>query len=68
MAGLTLAEAEERIALHLNEQRKPNGGDTDALPSNQKYEVSVRLATNQSKFYYVLGAVGNQGRFKSHGQ
>ena len=67
VAGLTLTDAEERIALHLTEQRKANGGDTDALPSNQKYDVSVRLANNQSKFYYVMGSVGNQGRFKCTG-
>ena len=41
-------------------------GEQRPMPS-QTYEVSVRLATNQSKFYYVLGAVGNQGRFKSTG-
>jgi polysaccharide biosynthesis/export protein len=62
VAGLTLAEAEERIAAHLTEQQKANNPD-----AKQNYEVSVRLATNQSKFYYVLGAVGNQGRFKSTG-
>jgi polysaccharide export outer membrane protein len=64
VAGLTLADAEERIALHLVEQKKPD--NADPLP-NQKYEVSVRLANNQSKFYYVMGAVGNQGRFKCTG-
>jgi polysaccharide biosynthesis/export protein len=62
VAGLTLNEAEERIAQHLTEQQKVNNAD-----SKQSYEVSVRLATNQSKFYYVMGAVGNQGRFKSTG-
>jgi polysaccharide export outer membrane protein len=67
LAGLTLADAEERIALHLTEQRKANGGDPDADQRNQKYEVSVRLANNQSKFYYVMGSVGNQGRFKCTG-
>jgi polysaccharide export outer membrane protein len=68
VAGLTLADAEERIALHLTEQRKANpSGDPNDGQSNQKYEVSVRLGTNQSKFYYVMGAVGNQGRFKCTG-
>jgi len=33
----------------------------------EPYEVSVRLVNNQSQYYYVLGAVGNQGRFKSTG-
>lgn len=67
VAGMTLAEAEERIALHLTEYRKANPGDRNADDINQKYDVSVRLANNQSKFYYVMGAVGNQGRFKSTG-
>ena len=62
VAGMTLNEAEERIAQHLTEQQKANNGE-----SKQNYEVSVRLATNQSKFYYVMGAVGNQGRFKLTG-
>ena len=62
VAGMTLNEAEERIAQHLTEQQKANNGN-----AKQNYEVSVRLATNQSKFYYVLGEVGNQGRFKSTG-
>jgi polysaccharide biosynthesis/export protein len=63
VAGLTLAEAEERIALHLAGQKKANHNDD----ARQNSEVSVRLSNNQSKFYYVLGAVGNQGRFKSTG-
>ncbi len=67
VTGLTLAEAEERIALHLTEQRKANGSDRNDPDANQRYEVSVRLANNQSKFYYVLGAVGNQSRFKCTG-
>jgi polysaccharide biosynthesis/export protein len=67
VAGLTLGEAEERIALHLTEQRKANNADPISDDANRKYEVSVRLANNQSKFYYVMGAVGNQGRFKSTG-
>jgi polysaccharide biosynthesis/export protein len=62
VAGLTLAEAEERIAAHLaGLPKEKNGG------SNENYQVSVRLSNNQSKFYYVVGAVGNQGRFKSSG-
>ncbi len=62
LAGVTLSEAEERIAAHLADQKKGTDGDTKAT-----YEVSVRLANNQSKFFYVLGAVGNQGRFKCTG-
>jgi polysaccharide export outer membrane protein len=62
VAGLTLVEAEERIAAQLAAlPKEKNGG------SNGKYQVSVRLANNQSKFYYVVGAVGNPGRFKSSG-
>ena len=67
VAGLTLADAEERIAQHLAEQRKTNNAEPLGGDANQKYEVSVRLANNQSKFFYVLGAVGNQGRFKCTG-
>ncbi len=62
VAGLTLIEAEERIAEHLASlPKEKNGG------SNEHYQVSVRLSNSQSKFYYVVGAVGNQGRFKSSG-
>ena len=57
LAGLTLAQAEQKIAEHL-------------IPiANQKkirdpIEVSVRLVNgSQSKFYYVIGAVTTQGRF-----
>jgi polysaccharide biosynthesis/export protein len=67
VTGLTLSEAEERIAQHLTEQRKANNADRNDGDINQRYEVSVRLANNQSKFYYVLGAVGNQSRFKVTG-
>jgi polysaccharide export outer membrane protein len=67
VTGLTLSEAEERIAQQLTDQRKANGGDRDGADTPQRYEVSVRLANSQSKFYYVLGAVGNQSRFKVTG-
>jgi polysaccharide export outer membrane protein len=67
VTGMTLAEAEERIAQHLIEQRKASGGDRNEGDANTRYEVSVRLANNQSKFYYVMGAVGNPGRFKCTG-
>ncbi len=59
--GLTLAEAEERIAVQLNDQARRDG----AAPS-RPYRVSVRLANGQSKYYYVLGIVANQGRFKAN--
>jgi polysaccharide export outer membrane protein len=62
VTGSTLAEAEERIAAHLAGWSKPEAGGT-----KEAYQVSVRLAANQSKFYYVIGAVGNPGRFKSTG-
>jgi polysaccharide export outer membrane protein len=62
VAGLTLTEAERKIAQQLTDE---------ALARNEKipkpYEVSVRLAGAQSKYYYVLGAVSNQGRFKLTG-
>jgi polysaccharide export outer membrane protein len=68
VAGLTLADAEQRIAEHLSQQpQRPDNLEPIRDSSKQKYEVSVRLANNQSKFYYVLGAVGNQGRFKCTG-
>jgi polysaccharide biosynthesis/export protein len=60
--GLTLAEAEERVAVQLNDHAREREGK----PS-QPYRVSVRLANNQSKYYYVIGAVTTQGRFKSTG-
>ena len=61
VSGLTLAEAEERIAIQLNDAAR---GQTPA-PS-KPYRVSVRLATGQSKYYYVLGTVGTQGKFKAN--
>jgi polysaccharide export outer membrane protein len=57
--GLTLREAEDRIAEQLND----NARREDAK-ANPHYRVSVRLATGQSKYYYVLGTVTNQGRYK----
>lgn len=60
VSGLTLAEAEERIAVQLNDLARQQNGK----PS-QPYRVSVRLSANQSKYYYVLGTVTTQGRFKS---
>jgi polysaccharide export outer membrane protein len=60
--GLTLAEAEERIAVQLNDHARA----LDAKPS-RPYRVSVRLANGQSKYYYVIGAVNTPGRVKSVG-
>ena len=57
LAGLTLAQAEQKIAEHLEpiaQRRK----------IREPVEVSVRLLNgSQSKFYYVIGAVTTQGRF-----
>ena len=61
VSGLTLVEAEERIAAQLNELAR-NQTNRPSRP----YKVSVRVATNQSKYYYVIGAVATQGRFKSN--
>jgi polysaccharide export outer membrane protein len=57
--GLTLIEAEEKIALQLNSLRA-----TEEPGSTARYHVSVRLANGQSKYYYVLGTVQSPGRFK----
>jgi polysaccharide biosynthesis/export protein len=61
VSGLTLAEAEERIAVQLNDAARSQ----DPKPG-KPYRVSVRLATGQSKYYYVLGTVGTQGKFKAN--
>jgi polysaccharide biosynthesis/export protein len=61
VSGLTLAEAEERIALQLNDA----SGDQPPKPG-KRYRVSVKLATGQSKYYYVLGTVTTQGKFKAN--
>ena len=57
LAGLTLAQAEQKVAEHvapLAQQKK----------IRDPVEVSVRLVNgSQSKFYYVIGAVTTQGRF-----
>jgi polysaccharide export outer membrane protein len=62
VTGLTLAEAEQRVAEQLNvyeRARDPN--------SATNYRVSVRLTTAQSKYYYVIGEVNTPGRFKVTG-
>lgn len=63
VAGLTLREAEHRIADHL-------AGMAQIRQTSIKdpIEVSLRLADDtQSKFYYVLGTVSNQGQFPLRG-
>jgi polysaccharide export outer membrane protein len=62
VVGLTLAEAEERIAAQLSGFAQASG----AIPV-PVYRVSVRLANNQSKYYYVIGEVNSPGRFKVTG-
>jgi polysaccharide biosynthesis/export protein len=58
--GLTLGEAEERIAAQVNDAARVK------QPENkEKYRISARLASSQSKYFYVLGTVTNQGRFKA---
>jgi polysaccharide biosynthesis/export protein len=58
--GLTLTDAEGRIAAQVNDAARAK------QPENkEKHRVSVRLASSQSKYYYVLGTVTNQGRFKA---
>ena len=61
VSGLTLAETEHKIAQQMNAiagRGAPKGG----------YQVSVRLVNGkESKSYYVLGAVKNEGRFPISG-
>ena len=61
VSGLTLAEAEERIAVQLNEAARVQTPKPD-----KPYRVSVKLTTGQSKYYYVLGTVATQGKFKAN--
>lgn len=57
LAGLTLAQAEQKIAEHL----EPIAQEKRI---KEPIEVSVRLVNgSQSKYYYVLGVVTTQGRF-----
>lgn len=59
VAGLTLEQVEQKIAIHLNHVvRRPSGA------SKEPYQVSVRLVNGAaSKSYYVLGTVTTQGKF-----
>ena len=59
VAGLTLAQVETKLAQHLD-AFNAGRGERARLST----EVSARLVNgSQSKFYYVLGTVSNQGRF-----
>src|SRR5579875_1246880 len=52
VAGLTLAQVEQKVAQHLSHGAR------------EPVEVSARLVNgSQSTFYYVLGTVSNQGKF-----
>jgi polysaccharide export outer membrane protein len=63
VTGLTLVEAEERIAQQVNDAARIRVQP----PPSQPFRVSVRLANGQSKYYYVIGAVNTQGRVKANG-
>jgi polysaccharide export outer membrane protein len=57
LAGLTLDQAEQKIAQHVAAQSGPP-------TAGQRYAASVRLTNgSQSKSYYVLGTVTTQGKF-----
>jgi polysaccharide biosynthesis/export protein len=57
LAGLTLADAERKIAEHLEPIARQKR-------IKEPIDVSVRLVNgSQSKFYYVMGVVTTQGRF-----
>ena len=62
VAGMTLNDAEQRVSDHLVRLAQFQNPK-----QQQNYRVSVRLTNQQSKYYYVLGAVTNQGRFKTTG-
>ena len=60
VSGLTLAQAEMKVSQHIRAFAASRNHDLGKEP----LEVSVRLVNgSQSKFYYVLGTVSNQGRF-----
>ncbi|MGC8640414.1 MAG: polysaccharide biosynthesis/export family protein [Isosphaeraceae bacterium] len=62
VVGLTLEQIEQRIAQQLTQIANQKGQKLE-----EPYRVSVRLANSQSKFYYVMGTVQNQGRFPIKG-
>jgi polysaccharide export outer membrane protein len=62
VVGLTLDQVEEKVAQHLAAETVRQG-----QAANQPYRVSARLASSQSKYYYVLGTVSTQGKFPIKG-
>jgi len=62
VVGLTLDQVEEKIAQQLAVQTAQRG-----QAATQPYRVSTRLASSQSKYYYVLGTVTTQGKFPIKG-
>jgi polysaccharide export outer membrane protein len=62
VAGLTLDEVERRIADQLTAEALSRG-----RKPTEPYQVSARLGTSQSKFYYVLGTVASEGKFPIKG-
>lgn len=62
VTGLTLTEAEERVAEQLNVYEHARNPGTSI-----NYRASVRLANTQSKYYYVIGEVNSPGRVKVTG-
>jgi len=59
VSGLTLAQVEEKVAQHLEAYAAARG-----TTNRQRIDVSARLVNgSQSKNYYVLGTVSNQGKF-----
>ena len=63
VSGLTLGQIETKLGAHLQNFAARRGE-----PSKTPIEVSVRLVNgSQSKYYYVLGKVSNQGKFPING-
>lgn len=63
VAGLTLGQAEWKIAQHLAHRARVRRVDL-----KDPIEVSVTLADNsESKVYYVIGSVATQGQFPHRG-
>ena len=63
VSGLTLAQVEQKISQHLRAYSASRGREV-----REPIDVSARLVNgSQSKNYYVLGTVSNQGKFPSTG-
>jgi polysaccharide export outer membrane protein len=62
VVGLTLEQIEHKVAEQLTRSTIQTGQKLE-----EPYRVSVRLANAQSKYYYVMGTVQNQGRFPIKG-